>query len=97
MPTMTRILAASGLVAALCLAAVPIAEAADGDGKKSAQAQLARGVKAWASTCGNCHNMRAPSDLSDEEWDVSVTHMRVRANLPGDIARDIAAYLKASN
>lgn len=64
---------------------------------KSDPMQMARGAKAWAETCNRCHNMRAPKELSDEEWDVSATHMRVRANLPGDVVRDIIAFLQASN
>jgi len=59
--------------------------------------QMARGAKSWAQTCSRCHNMRAPKELTDEEWEVSVTHMRVRANLPGNVARDIIAFLQASN
>ena len=35
--------------------------------------------------------------LTDEEWDVSVTHMRVRGNLPASDVRDILAFLQASN
>tara|TARA_R110002074_G_scaffold185103_1_gene350543 strand:- start:90 stop:386 length:297 start_codon:yes stop_codon:yes gene_type:complete len=59
--------------------------------------QMARGAKAWAQTCNRCHNIRAPKELTDEEWEVSATHMRVRANLPGDMVRDIIAFLQASN
>jgi len=59
--------------------------------------QIARGAKSWAQTCGRCHNIRAPKELTDEEWEVSATHMRVRANIPGDMIRDIVAFLKASN
>ena len=44
-----------------------------------------------------CHNLASPKELTDEEWHVSVTHMRVRANLPGSVADDIIAFLKASN
>lgn len=60
-------------------------------------AQIARGAKAWAETCNRCHNLRDPKELVDYEWHVSVTHMRIRGNLPGDLARDILAFLKASN
>jgi cytochrome c1 len=59
--------------------------------------QFARGAKAWAKTCSRCHNMKAARDNTDEEWHVDVTHMRVRANIPGDMARDIEAFLRASN
>ena len=59
--------------------------------------EIARGAQAWARECGRCHNIRPPSELSDEEWRVSVTHMRVRANIPADEAEAIIAFLKASN
>jgi len=59
--------------------------------------QVARGAKAWAANCARCHNMKSAQDNSDEEWHVDVTHMRVRANIPGDVARDIEAFLRASN
>lgn len=60
-------------------------------------AQIARGAKAWAEQCGRCHNIRAPAELTDEDWYVSVTHMRIRGNIPGDIIRDIQAFLMAAN
>jgi cytochrome c1 len=59
--------------------------------------QIARGAKAWANNCGRCHNLRSPNELTDADWDVSVSHMRVRANLPGNVSRDIKAFLKNSN
>jgi len=59
--------------------------------------EIARGAQAWAQECGRCHNIRSPSELSDEEWRVSVTHMRVRANIPADEARAIVTFLQASN
>ena len=68
------------------------------DSKKASDPmQFARGAKAWVENCGRCHNLRAPKELTDEDWDIAVTHMRVRGNLPGALARDIAAFLKASN
>ena len=59
--------------------------------------QFARGAKAWAKNCARCHNMKSASDYSDEIWKTSVSHMRVRANIPGNVARDIEAFLTASN
>ena len=59
--------------------------------------QVARGAKAWVDQCGRCHNLRAPSELDDADWYVSTTHMRVRANIPGDVIADIQAFLMASN
>ena len=57
----------------------------------------ARGAKAWADNCASCHNNRSPLEKSDAEWAIATTHMRVRANIPGDVARDIVAFLQASN
>jgi len=64
---------------------------------ESKAAQVARGAQAWQANCGRCHNLRDPQDLTDEEWEVSVTHMRVRANIPGPVAESIKAFLKSSN
>lgn len=73
-----------------------------GEGQKADPAkvdpiQIARGAKAWAEQCGRCHNIRSPSELGDAEWHVSATHMRVRANIPGNVIEDIQAFLKSSN
>lgn len=59
--------------------------------------QIARGAKAWSENCGRCHNLRDPKEYSDKSWDVIVNHMRIIAPLPGQIARDIKAFLKSSN
>ncbi|MBX9896784.1 MAG: cytochrome c [Qipengyuania sp.] len=58
---------------------------------------LSRGAKAWAENCGVCHNLRSPDEFGDVQAEVAVAHMRVRARLPGDVARDILAFLQASN
>ncbi len=56
-----------------------------------------RGVKAWSENCARCHNMRDPKEFTDGQWQVIVTHMRLRAGLTGQDARDILAFLQASN
>ncbi len=89
---------------ALLASTVAIAQSADQsatDSIASASAlgrdvDLTRGAKAWADHCGRCHNLRSPSELGENAWDVSVTHMRARANLPGDLADDIKAFLMYS-
>jgi len=55
------------------------------------------GAKAWAGNCSRCHNMRGPQEFQDQYWRVIVSHMRVRAGLTGQEARDILAFLQASN
>ncbi len=72
----------------------PLAGAAD---QKSDSAAFARGAKAWANNCSRCHNMRDPKDFTDVQWRPIVAHMRVRAGLTGQEARDILLFLQRSN
>jgi len=60
-------------------------------------AAAARGAKAWADNCGSCHNIRSPLEKTDAQWAIASTHMRVRANLPGDMVDDIIVFLQSSN
>ncbi len=59
--------------------------------------QFARGAQTWANTCSGCHNMRDPKELRDDQWRVAIAHMRVRAGLTGQEARDVLAFLQGSN
>jgi cytochrome c1 len=59
--------------------------------------QFSRGAQAWANNCTRCHNMRDPKELRDDQWRAAVTHMRIRAGLTGQEARDILAFLQRSN
>lgn len=94
------LLTGSALLASFALVAQTTAQTPPADTASAASAQrppdLTRGAKAWAQHCQRCHNLRSPSELNAELWNVSVTHMRVRANLPGDVARDIKAFLMFS-
>ncbi len=80
----------SSLLVALTLAVVGVHAADD-------PPDPARGAKLYSANCGRCHNLRAATELGDLEWAIVVTHMRVTAGLPGDQARDIEAFLQASN
>lgn len=73
------------------------ATAADNSAKASDPLQFARGAQTWADNCARCHNMRSPKELRDEQWRAVMAHMRVRAGLTGDEARDILAFLQGSN
>lgn len=62
------------------------------------QAMLsAQGAGYWATQCRRCHNLRDPGEFTDDIWDVSVNHMRIRANIPAEQIRAIKAFLKSSN
>ena len=60
-------------------------------------AAFARGAKAWAGNCAQCHNMRDPKDFRDDQWKIIMSHMRIRSGLTGQEARDILRFLDASN
>ena len=57
----------------------------------------ARGVKLWADHCDGCHNARDPKEFRDDQWRVTIGHMKVRIGLPGQDARDILAFLQRAN
>ncbi len=55
------------------------------------------GAQLWGDNCIRCHNIRPPANLTDEQWEVAVMHMRTRANLTALEAERIVEFLKASN
>jgi cytochrome c1 len=59
--------------------------------------QFSRGAQTWANNCARCHNMRGANELRDDQWRAAVAHMRVRAGLTGQEARDVLAFLQGSN
>ena len=77
--------------------AATAARAAQGRPTASVASPAATGGTMWSQRCGQCHNLRPPSDYSDAQWAVSVHHMRVRVPLTGEEQRDILAFLQASN
>lgn len=64
---------------------------------KSKKGDVARGIKAWTENCMRCHNARDPREYSDDLWKPVITHMRIRAGLTGQQARDILEYFRQSN
>jgi len=63
----------------------------------SKKGDFVRGIKLWKDTCARCHNMRDPKDFRDDLWEVTMAHMRVRAGISGQEARDILTFLQQSN
>jgi hypothetical protein len=55
------------------------------------------GAQLWAENCTRCHNLRPPTQYSPQQWDLIVTHMRLRADLTGEETREITKFLQASN
>lgn len=65
--------------------------------QQSQAALAAKGAGYWSTQCQRCHNLRGPGEFTDDIWDVSVNHMRIRANIPAEQVRAIKAFLKSSN
>ena len=55
------------------------------------------GAQLWAQNCIRCHNIRTPTSLSDRQWQITMRHMRVRANLTAEEHESILTFLKAAN
>jgi len=82
-----------GLIISLVLFPGVINAAEDG----SKAGDISRGAQQWANNCARCHNMRDPKEFRDDEWKPIIQHMRVRAGLTGQQARDILTFLQSSN
>ena len=65
--------------------------------RKQTAGDFIRGAQVWANNCTRCHNLRDPKEFNDKEWQVVVTHMRVRAGLTGQDTRDVLAFMQQSN
>lgn len=90
--------AANGPPASPPAASLPPAPAGATPGVTApASTAFARGAQAWADNCARCHAMRDPKSESDRDWQVVVTHMRLRAGLDGAQADDILVFLQGSN
>lgn len=61
------------------------------------QTAIANGAGVYGRTCARCHNLRSPTERTDREWAVIVSHMRSRANLIRSDAADVLAFLRATN
>jgi len=77
-------------------ASAPTAATADTDAGGTVGYERS-GAELWADNCNRCHNSRSPTERSDAEWDVIITHMRLQASLTGEEYRKILAFMKTAN
>ena len=52
------------------------------------------GAELYAIHCNRCHPERYATEFTPAQWQTIMIHMRVRANLPADQAREILKYLQ---
>lgn len=58
------------------------------------KAQKLSGEDLYAINCSRCHSERYPKEWTPSQWKTLILHMRVRANLPADQAREILKYMQ---
>lgn len=61
---------------------------------ESVKAQKLSGEDLYAINCSRCHSERYPKEFTPSQWRTLILHMRVRANLPADQAREILKYMQ---
>lgn len=76
---------------------VPAATAGYADEAEHQEADVRYGAQLWMNNCARCHNLRRTDEFTDRQWIPIMSHMRIRAGLTGQEARDILRYLQASN
>jgi len=58
------------------------------------KAQKLSGQDLYAINCSRCHTERYPKEWTPAQWKTLMMHMRVRANIPADQAREILKYIQ---
>ena len=55
------------------------------------------GAELYSMHCNRCHPERYPTERTAAQWKTIMLHMRVRANIPGEQAREILKYLQENS
>ncbi len=55
------------------------------------------GAQLWGENCNRCHNAPSMEQYNHDQWDVAVTHMKVRALITDEEANKILAFLQGKN
>lgn len=91
-------MAAPLLAGVLALAALPAAQADDSVPTPATPPTPPKkkisGVELYAIHCNRCHPERYPVEFNEGQWKTLMLHMKVRANLPAEQAREILKYLQ---
>ena len=61
---------------------------------KKAEKKKFSGADLYAMHCNRCHPERYATERSSAQWKTILIHMRIRANLPAEQARQIMKYLQ---
>jgi cytochrome c5 len=67
-------------------------------GCKTPKAIVAKsGAQLWGETCIRCHNAPSPATYSDDQWNIIMGHMKIKAGLTDVETKKIEAFLKSAN
>jgi len=86
----------SGVAGVMLGLAMLVCSGCDRNGNSVASADEPGGAELWAHKCRKCHNLRPPNSFTPDQWEVVVSHMRVRARLSDADARKIEQFLKTA-
>ena len=64
---------------------------------KHTNVSLSEAGQKWSDICGQCHNLRPPSEYSDAQWTAAVDQMRLLVPLTGQEHTEILDFLQANN
>jgi len=89
----------AALIAGLLCASTYTPSYAGGDSKAvqpsgTSQETKLSGEELYTIHCARCHAQRYPREWTPAQWKTLISHMRVRANLPADQAREILKYMQ---
>jgi hypothetical protein len=93
-----RILAGVAVAGILGLAALLPVQADDSTNAPAATPPAPKkkisGVELYAIHCNRCHPERYPVEFNESQWKTIMLHMKVRANIPAEQAKEIMKYLQ---
>jgi hypothetical protein len=62
--------------------------------QKPTEIKSLSGAQLYAVYCNRCHSERYAIEFTAAHWKTIMIHMRVRANIPAEQAREILKYLQ---
>ena len=55
------------------------------------------GAQLWGENCNRCHNAPSMDEYNKDHWDITMTHMKIRAMITDAEAQKILAFLQGKN
>lgn len=55
------------------------------------------GAQLWGESCVRCHNAPSPATYSDDQWNIILGHMKIKAGLTDIETKKIERFLKSAN